>query len=217
MAPPYRVFCVSHLTGAEGEAVARGVAERMGFRYLDEEIIETAAEWVDLHPSVVGEVERRKSLMTRIGESMRGQSISERPDASAQRRSGGAGPREMPADEDLRALIRDVIREAAEGEDIVIASHAASMVLADRGDAFRVLVTASQRTRRDRIAGERNLDPRRAEKVLAEEDAARADYLKRFHGVELELPTHYDLVINTDHLPPERGAHLIVAAAGGGA
>jgi len=216
MAPPYRVICVSHLTGAEGEALARGVAEQMGFRYLDEEIIETAAEWVDLHPSVIGEVERRKSLMTRIGEAMRGQSMSERPDASVQHRSGGADRREMPADEDLRALIRDVIREAADGEGIVIASHAASMVLADRGDAFRVLVTASQTTRRDRIAGERKLDPRRAEKVLAEEDDARAHYLKRFHGVALELPTHYDLVINTDELPPERGAHVIVAAAGGG-
>src|SRR5436190_15255025 len=197
MAPPYRVICVSHLTGAEGEAVARGVAEQMGFRYLDEEIIETAAEWVDLHPSVIGEVERRKSLMTRIGEAMRGQFMSERPDASVEHRSGGADRREMPADEDLRALIRDVIREAADGEGIVIASHAASMVLADRGDAFRVLVTASQTTRRDRIADEMKLDPRRAEKVLAEEDDARAHYLKRFHGVALELPTHYDLVINT--------------------
>jgi cytidylate kinase len=214
MAQPKRIICVSHLTGADGEAVARGVAERLGFRYLDEEIIETAAEWVDLHPSMVGEVERRKSLMARIGESMRGQSMPSRPDASVQR-SGGAAVREMPADEDLRNLIRDVIREAAEEGGIVIASHAASMVLADRQDALRVLVTASQKSRADRIAGARNLDPRRAEKVLAEEDAARADYLKRFHRIALELPTHYDLVVNTDDLPSERGAELIVLAAAG--
>lgn len=213
MAQPKRIICVSHLAGAEGEAVARGVAERLGFRYLDEEIIETAAEWVDLHPSVVGEVERRKSLMTRVSESMRGQSMPSRPDASVQRRSGAAALREMPTDEDLRALIRDVIRQMAEERDIVIASHAASMVLADRQDAFRVLVTASQKPRADRIAGARNLDARRAEKLLAEEDAARADYLKRFHRVELELPTHYDLVVNTDDLPPERGADLIALAA----
>src|ERR1043166_6807863 len=67
MATPYRIICVSHLTGAEGEAVARGVAEQMGFRYLDEEIIERAAEWAELDPAVVGEVERRKSLMRRGG------------------------------------------------------------------------------------------------------------------------------------------------------
>jgi hypothetical protein len=92
---PKRVICVSHLTGAEGEAVARGVAERLGFRYLDEEIIEAAAESVELDPSVVGEVERRKSLMTRITESMRRQSMPSRPDASAQR-SGVTALREMP-------------------------------------------------------------------------------------------------------------------------
>jgi len=213
MSQPKRIICVSHLTGAEGEAVARGVAEQLGFRYLDEEIIETAAEWVDLHPSVVGEVERRKSLMKRISESMRGQSLPSRPDASGQRRSGAAALREMPTDEDLRTLIIDAIREAAQEGEIVIASHAASIVLADRKDAFRVLVTASQKTRLGRIAGAGNLDARRAEKLLAEGDAARAEYLKRFHSVELELPIHYDLVVNTDDLAPERAADLIVLAA----
>jgi hypothetical protein len=213
MSQPKRIICVSHLTGAEGEAVARSVAEQLGFRYLDEEIIETAAEWVDLHPSVVGEVERRKSLMTRISESMRGQSLPSRPDASGQRQSGAAALREMPTDEDLRTLITDAIREAAQEGDIVIASHAASIVLADRKDAFRVLVTASQKTRAGRIADARNLEAQRAEKLLAEEDAARDDYLKRFHNVERELPVHYDLVVNTDDLAPERAADLIVLAA----
>jgi hypothetical protein len=213
MSQPKRIICVSHLTGAEGEAVARGVAERLAFRYLDEEIIETAAEWVDLDPSVVGDVERRKSLMTRITESMRGQSLPTRPDASGQSRSGAAALRQMPTDEDLRVLITDAIREAAQEGDIVIASHAASVVLADRKDALRVLVTASQKTRVGRIVGARNLDARQAEKVLADEDAARADYLKRFHGIELELPIHYDLVVNTDDLTPELGADLSKLAA----
>jgi cytidylate kinase len=212
MSQPKRIICVSHLAGAEGEAVARGVAERLGFRYLDEEIIETAAEWVDLDPSVVGEVERRKSLMTRLAESMRGQSLPARPDASVQSRSGTA-LREMPADEDLRKLITDAIREAAQEGDIVIASHAASMVLTNRKDALRVLVTAPQKTRVGRIAGARDLDARQAEKVVAEEDAARADYLKRFHGIELELPIHYDLVVNTEELTPELGVDLVRVAA----
>jgi cytidylate kinase len=158
-------------------------------------------------------VERRKSLMTRIGDAMRGQSMPSRPDASVQYRSGGTAVREMPTDEDLRALIRDVIREVAEEQDIVIAAHAASMVLADRRDALRVLVTASGKTRAARIASARSLDARRAEKVLADEDAARADYLKRFHRVDLELPTHYDVVVNTDDLAPERAAELIALAA----
>jgi cytidylate kinase len=213
MAQTKRIICVSHLTGAEGEAVARGVAERLGLRYLDEEIIETAAEWVDLDPSMVGEVERRKSLMTRIGESMRGQALPSRPDTASQRRSS-AVHRETPADEDLRTVIRDAIRETAEQGNVVIASHAASMALAGRQDVVRVLVTASEETRLRRISAARNLDQERAEKVLAEQDAARADYMKRFYRVDVELPTHYDLVVNTDNLPPERAVDLISLAAG---
>ena len=213
MAQSKRIICVSHSTGAEGEAVAREVAERLGFRYLDEEIIETAAEWVDLHPSAVGEVERRKSLMTRIGEAMKVQSTPSRPDTAVQRRSGHAAVREMPKEEDLRALIRDAIREAAGEGEIVIASHGASLVVAGRQDAVRVFITASPETRAERVAGARHLDRRQAEKLIAADDAARADYLKRFHGVEAELPTHYDLVVNTDSLPPERAADVIVLAA----
>ena len=213
MAESKRIVCISHFAGAEGEAVAREVAERLGFRYLDEEIIETAAESVDLHPSVVGDVERRKSLMSRLGELMRGQSGPARPDAAPERRSGSA-VRELPTSEDLRVVIRDAIRDAADEGEIVIASHAASITLAGRADTLRVLVTASPETRASRIAGTRSLDARQAEKAQQEEDAARADYLMRFHGVDREQPTHYDLVLNTDNVPAERAAELVVLAAG---
>jgi cytidylate kinase len=215
MAQARRIICVSHLTGAEGEAVARAVAERLGFRYLDEEIIETAAEWVDLDPSVVGAVERRKSLLGRIGEAIRTEPVPSRPDASVQRPSGATAVREKPSDEDLRQLIRDAIKDVADEKDVVIASHGAAMVLAGRDDTLRVLVTAPQTTRARRIADTRKLDERQAEKVLADEDASRADYLKRFHNIERELPTHYDMVVNTHALAPGRAAELIALAASG--
>jgi cytidylate kinase len=215
MARARRIICVSHLTGAEGEAVARAVAERLGFRYLDEEIIETAAERVDLEPSVVGEVERRKSIMSRIGDAMRTDPMPRRPDTSEERRAGATAVREKPSDEDLRELIRDAIKDVADEKDIVIASHGAAMLFAGRDDTLRVLVTAPQRTRARRIAEARNLDDRRAEKLLADEDASRADYLKRFHNIERELPVHYDLVVNTEVLAPERVADLIALAANG--
>ena len=213
MARSTSIVCVSHLTGAEGEAVARGVAERLGFRYLDEEIIERAAAWAELDPAVVGEVERRKSLMKRIGEAIRAESLPSRPDASAQRRSGDAGVRERPSDEDLRALVRDAIRDTATEGKIVIASHAAAMVLADRDDTLRVLVTASQNTRAHRIASMQQLGERPAAKLVADADASRADYLRRFHNVDRELPIHYDVVVNTDVLTPEVGADIVALAA----
>src|SRR6266540_1735875 len=41
-----------------------------------------------------------------------------------------------------------------------------------------------------------------------------AAYLKTFYDVERELPTQYDLVVNTEVLDPDEAADLIARAAG---
>jgi cytidylate kinase len=51
------------------------------------------------------------------------------------------------------------------------------------------------------------------EKSLKYPDAGRADYFLRFYRIERELPTYYDLVINTDSLTPEETADIVIAAA----
>ena len=44
-------------------------------------------------------------------------------------------------------------------------------------------------------------------------DRERTDYFKRFYDLTEELPTHYDLVVNTEALTPEQAVSAIVAAA----
>jgi cytidylate kinase len=95
----------------------------------------------------------------------------------------------------------------------VIASHAASFALSGEG-VLRVLVTASAQTRAQRLSSTKNIDSRAAERLVRQEDTGRADYLKRFYAIERELPTHFDLVVNTDVLTPERAAGVVVAAVG---
>ena len=48
---------------------------------------------------------------------------------------------------------------------------------------------------------------------MKESDAGRRDYLKRFYKIDEELPTHYDLIVNTDVLSVEQAADLISRAA----
>jgi cytidylate kinase len=87
------------------------------------------------------------------------------------------------------------------------------MALAGREDVLRVLVTASPDTRARRVAEAGKVDARQAAKLMRDEDAARDDYLARFYGVDRELPTHYDLVVNTDVISPDRAADLLLLAA----
>ena len=48
---------------------------------------------------------------------------------------------------------------------------------------------------------------------MKDSDAGRRDYLKRFYEIDEELPTHYDLVVNTDVLTVEQAADLVSRAA----
>ena len=181
--------------GAGGEEVGRLVAGRLGYGYVDEEIVARAAQRGDISPEDVADAERRKSVLRRLLEEM-GKGSGAETYGLAPATAGGDIP------EDVRALIREAIEETAARGNVVIVAHAASFALAGRDEVLRVLVTASPETRAARFQGS-----------LKESDAARADYLRRFYGVAAELPTHYDLVINTDVLAAEQAAELIALAA----
>ena len=204
-----RIVTISHAWGAGGENIGRTVAQSLGFRYVDEEIITIAAEKQGLDTSVVADVERKKGLLARIIEDLASAPV---PDAA---NVGLLVPEAMmPArPEDFRALIMDAIRETAEHGDVVIVAHAASIPLAGRGDLLRILITGSFDARVARVAASAQGDKAKATKLLKDSDAARADYFKRFYRIERELPTHYDLVVNTDALALDEAAAIIVAAA----
>jgi cytidylate kinase len=121
---------------------------------------------------------------------------------------------ELAQSHDLRALIRETINETAAKGDVVIVAHAAAFALGSRDDLLRVLVTAPAEIRRRRLAEARDGDQAKAAKELKGSDEARAAYLKTFYDVDRELPTHYDLVLNTEFLEPEAAADLIASAAG---
>jgi cytidylate kinase len=121
--------------------------------------------------------------------------------------------RMLPGDDELRLLIKQVLASIANEGSVVIVSHAASFALSGP-EVLRVLVTASPGTRARRLAAARDVDLSAAQRQIKQEDAGRADYLKRFYGVTHELPTHFDVVVNTDVLSPDRAGEVVVAAAG---
>ena len=70
-------------------------------------------------------------------------------------------------------------------------------------------MTASPKTRAQRVASLHGLDEGHAAREIKSSDAARRDYLKRFYDIDEELPTHYDLVINTDVISVDQAARLV--------
>ena len=207
---PCSVICVSHATGSGGDEVGRLAAERLGFLHVDEEIVARAAARGGISPADVADEERRKSLATRILNS-----ISD-GGSSAMALGGGALPvvlEHEPSSSEIQALIREAIEQTAARGNVVITAHAASHALKPGASTLRVLVTASPRTRAQRVSEQAGVDMARAERTVKAADAGRRDYLKRFYDVAEELPTHYDLVVNTDGISVEQAATLVVHVA----
>ena len=186
--------CISRTMGAGGEEVGGFVASRLGFDYVDEDIVTRAAQRGGVSPEDIADAERRTSVLRRL--------LTEMGTGSGAETYGLAPVAGGDLPDDMRALIREAIEEVAARGNVVIVAHAASFALAGREDVLRVLVTASPETRASRYEGS-----------IKDSDSARADYLRRFYGVDHELPTHYDLVVNTDVVSVERAGQLIVLAA----
>ena len=205
----HNVVCISRQEGALAPEIALAAAEQLGFRLIDEDIVARAAVEAGVECEVIADLERGRSALVRLIEGfgaagMGAEYLTPNPDTYGGR---------QPAGHELRGLIRSVIEEfAAEGRAVILA-HAASLALAARDDVLRVLITACREERARRLATTLGIEQKRAARAIKQSDAGRADYLKRFYGVGAELPTHYDLVINTDRLTAEHAARLIVAAA----
>ena len=205
-----RVVCISRILGAGGREVGQLVAERLGFVHVDEEIVQQAAAKEGVAAEELADVERRSTFIDRLLESLAMAGGAEGYMVGA---VGVLPPPTTSGKDTLRELIRRSIEETADRGDVVIVSHAASYALANRDDVLRVLVTASDDTRRRRAAAEGSLDAKQAGKAVQDDDAGRTAYLKKFYGVDREMPTHYDLTVNTDHLTPAAVAAIIVQAA----
>lgn len=202
------VICVSHQPGAGGRILADAVAEQLGYRCIDEEILARAAAAEHLTVEELADVERRKSLVSRL--------MTDYGRSSGVMYGAVGVPIEImagaPTADQLRSAIRDAVEAIAQQGEVVIVSHAASHALA--GDRIlRVLVVAPDDERVTRLAEAGDTDERTAHQRLVEHDAGRRDYLKRFYGVSRESPEQYDIVVNTGGIDPAALAPVVVQAA----
>jgi cytidylate kinase len=197
------VVCVSHTTGSGGDAVGKEVAQRLGYLYIDEDIVASAAAAGGLEPKDIADEERRKSYASRVLDMLaEGDPAMWTTTASI----------DLMRPADVRGLIRETVVQTAARGNVVIVAHAASHALEPGPEMLRVFVTASPRTREERVAAADGVERAQAARTIKDSDAGRSDYLKRFYSVDRESPHDYDLVVNTDRLSTEDAAAIVLHA-----
>ncbi len=201
------VVSISRTLAAGGEEIGRLVARELDFRYVDDEIITKASEYAGVSPDTVARVEQSQSLIARILEAR---------EASATLEGISLTWQAAPVVVESRLyqnLIQRVIRETAETGKVVIVAHGTSVPLAGMSGLLRVLVTASPEVRAERLMALTDVGEPQAKKAIEYSDRERQKFFRRIHDLRQELPTQYDLVVNTDRFTVPEAVSLIVAAS----
>lgn len=199
----YRALTVAREYGSGGAAVAKLVAARLGWRLLDNALVQEIARAAQVSPELARQFdERLDSWLHRVSRVALWQGAIEGV-------AGPVGTTIFDAETEAQ-LAGDLIREAYQQGQCVIVGRAGQCLLQDRPDVFHAFVYAPWADRLERIR--RRLPE--CEDVAAEiagTDKMRADYCKARHNCLWSDPHLYHLMVSSG-LGEEAAAATILEA-----
>lgn len=191
------VITISRLLGSGGTTIARLIADELGFRLLDRNLVDAVAERAGVTSAVAHSLDEQdfgwaSGLIYSLLLSFRGQTFTQ---------------------ESYRLLVGRLIRETAQRENVVILGRAGQVVLGFRPGTFHAHVVAPIVDRVTRLSERDGIAADEARRRVIETDEARRRFIYAFAQRDWSDPTIYDLIVNTQRLKPELSAKLIVDAA----
>jgi cytidylate kinase len=232
------VITVSRQLGSMGSYIALEVADRLGLRYLDREILDFVARQAGVPAEEVEALEARAGRLSRVmrllqarpklpaiaSASLREQgSFDDRIDTlmeqgglsreAAISRLSTNGAQEYAPPADYLELVASVIREYAVQGQAMIVGRGGQMILRRQPGVLHVQVIARFETCVYNIIQREGVKWREAANRVRLANEQRAGYMRRFYNVDWLDSSLYDLVINTDRVPGELAVDTIIQAA----
>jgi cytidylate kinase len=201
------IITISRQYGSGGAEVARRVADRLGWRVVDNEFIERVAARAGLTPAEVAEREERApGFLDRLAWALTA--------ASAEMTLASGETLAKIEEPQLVRITESVVAEIAREGRAVLVGRGAAAVLQSQERTVHVLMVAPVPIRVERIAGRLGCTLEEARKQLHDTDARRARYHKEHYGRDWADPVNYHMVINTGFLGIEGTADIVVREAG---
>lgn len=172
-----RVMTLARELGAGDTGFAPTVADRLGLRVYDRDLLEQEAKRLG-----VPEADLDK--------------IDEQPAGIFQRFLPGSLYRRY-----FEAL-GQLMEELAARGDVLIVGRGGSRFLHDRPRAFHLRLVAPMSTRVQRVMEHRWLRQEPAKKLIAESDGQRRRFYQDYFGVEWSDPSEYHMTLNSGRLGP---------------
>lgn len=207
------VITISREVGSGGRSIGRKLAEKLGVRFSDKELIDALQAKLNLSASAIEELKGKKKrwlddfIQMVAPVPMSGMLVDGDSDYISEYNLSLSV-------NDVFEAEREILNGIADEGSCVIAGRSGFFVLKGRPNKVDILITASRENRIARIMDKQNLSRQKAEEVIDSVDKARDNYVRRYTGQSRYDARNYHIVLNMDYITEDQAVAMILSYLG---
>lgn len=192
------VITIGRQFGSGGRTIGKALAERLGIKYYDKELISIAAKESGIAPEIFENVDERATNSLLYSLSMGVYSFN----------TGYTPIRDMPVNDKLYLLQHKIIKQIAE-EPCVIVGRCADYVLRDMPNCISVFFHASEEYRKKVAIEQHGVPEDQADAAIHKTDKTRANYYSFYADQKWGMAENYDLCLDTGKITVKQAVDVI--------
>lgn len=198
----YNIITIERRYASGGNEIGKRLAEAMGFKLYDRNILVEAAKKLDIPYYQVEGLEESNSgnVLLNLSKTALG---------------GLAHNRDLPLADKLFLEEKRIIEEAAEQGNCVIVGRASGYILREKENSLRVFIYAEHDKRVQRAVEREGFDRQEAEEAVRKNDKRRRTFYNVVTNQEWTDPKCYELYMNAGKLGIDRCVRMLMEAARG--
>ena len=207
------VITISREVGSGGRTIGRKLAEKLGVRFSDKELVDELQKKLNLTADSIEELKGKKKrwlddfIQMVAPVPMSGMLVDGDSDYISEYNLSLSV-------NDVYEAEREILNGIADEGSCVIAGRSGFFVLKGRPNKVDILITASREKRIARIMDKQNLSRQKAEEVIDSVDKARDNYVKRYTGQSRYDARNYHIVLNMDYITEDQAVAMILSYLG---
>jgi cytidylate kinase len=195
------VITISRQFGAGGRTLGEMVAERLGYEFYDNEVIQMVSIHAKVSADSVDALEKatggtfKKIIADIVPKGLRDLIVSRKQET---------------IDEEIYVdILQKIITEIADDGNAIIIGRGSQYILKDHENTFHVLVIAEGKDREKFLEEKYELTHEQALLAVSQDDRRRANLYRKFGVSDYDQPDRYHLVLNTSKLDFDSACELI--------
>lgn len=193
------IITVARQFGSGGSDIARSLAEALGIKFYDKELISLAAKESGMSPEVFEKIDEKAANSLLYSLSMGLYNFG----------NGFSAMGDLPVNDKLYIIQHKMIKKLAEEGPCVILGRCADYILKDNKNVINIYINADMEYRKNHAVQFHNVDAKRAEQIVSRTDKTRANYYSFYSGQKWGQAQNYDLCINSGKMTKDDAVALI--------